>query len=100
MEKNLEMFKKRLEEIDMSILMETYISSNDGDDLISLAKELIKTVEEQQEEIENLKQYKKTLMENSIVRAKAIEDLENEINKLKKYKNSTKFEPDFLDESF
>jgi hypothetical protein len=37
---------------------------------------LIEKVEEQQKEIENLQQYKKVLMENSIVRSKTIERYE------------------------
>jgi hypothetical protein len=49
-----------------------YVSENDIDWLIEQAEK----VEEQQKEIENLKQYKKVLMENSIVRSKTIERYE------------------------
>ncbi|ETI67753.1 hypothetical protein [Neobacillus vireti] len=51
----LQIFKDKLEEIKLGITAQTYISTNDGNYLISLAEELIRTVEEQQEEIEQLK---------------------------------------------
>lgn len=74
---NLNIFKDKLKEIEGA-----YIPSNDDKYLISLAKELISTVEEQQEEIEQLKQYKKTLMEASIVRSEKIEKQQEEIEGL------------------
>lgn len=82
---NLKIFKDKLEEIEIGITTQTYISSDDGDYLISLAKELIRTVEEQHKEIEGLKQYKKTLMENSVVRSKKIEEQQEEIEAMKRY---------------
>lgn len=48
---NLKIFKDKLEEIEIGITTQTYISSDDGDYLISLAKELIRVIEEQQEDV-------------------------------------------------
>jgi hypothetical protein len=62
----LKIFKDKLEEIELGITAQTYISSDDGDYLISLARELIRAIEEQEKEIENLKRYKKVLMEASV----------------------------------
>jgi hypothetical protein len=112
---NLKIFKDKLEEVEIGITTQTYISSDDGDYLISLAKELIRTVEEQQEdigllaknisahldekkerqkEIENLKQYKKVLMEASIGITDYIKKLEEEnkdlVNECKKVSSQWK----------
>lgn len=101
---NLKKIKDFLDEIEISITTQTYTSSNDGDELILIARGLIEEVKrleekvkrwenianELQEELiekdtlieiiekanENLKKFKNVLMENSVVRAKRIEELE------------------------
>lgn len=49
--------------------------------------EFIDEIERLEKEIENLKQYKKVLMENSIVRSKTIERYEKALNEICRYVN-------------
>ncbi|EFV74450.1 hypothetical protein HMPREF1013_05330 [Bacillus sp. 2_A_57_CT2] len=52
MDEKLKKYKDRLQEIEFHISTQTYVSSNDGDELISFCRELVQEVEKQQQEIE------------------------------------------------